>query len=145
MFELFKRLWIPLTLVVVLVVGGCAVVRIRGAFIANAEVTSGEQLADNSKPFNPKRITYEISAASGVTAKIDYLDEDGQPHYVEAASLPWSHTIVTTLPSMSANVVAQGSSDVGTLRCRVLVDGQVRDDRLSDSYAPFVYCLVKST
>jgi hypothetical protein len=52
---------------------------------------------------------------------------------------------VTTLPSMSANVVAQGSSTaVDALRCRVIVDGQVRDDRRSDDYQPFIYCLVKS-
>jgi hypothetical protein len=53
-------------------------------------------------------------------------------------------TIVTTLPSMSANVVAQGDRGVNGLRCRVVVDGQVRDDRSADEYQPFIYCLVKS-
>jgi hypothetical protein len=45
---------------------------------------------------------------------------------------------------MSANVVAQGDTDVTGLRCRVVVDGQVRDDRSTDEYQPFIYCLVKS-
>ena len=45
---------------------------------------------------------------------------------------------------MSANVVAQGDRGVNGLRCRVVVDGQVRDDRKSDEYQPFIYCLVKS-
>jgi hypothetical protein len=75
---------------------------------------------------------------------VNYLDENGQPHLVDAAPLPWSFTVVTTLPSMSANIVAQGDTDVKALRCRVIVDGQVRDDRRSDEYQPFIYCLVKS-
>jgi hypothetical protein len=46
---------------------------------------------------------------------------------------------------MSANVVAQSSIAVeDAIRCRVIVDGQVRDDRHSDEYQPFIYCLVKS-
>jgi hypothetical protein len=45
---------------------------------------------------------------------------------------------------MSANIVAQGDSDASALRCRVIVDDQVRDDRRSDEYQPFIYCLVKS-
>jgi Mycobacterium membrane protein len=51
---------------------------------------------------------------------------------------------VTTLPSMSANIVAQGDTGMNTIRCRVIVDGQVRDDRSNDDYQPFIYCLVKS-
>jgi len=74
----------------------------------------------------------------------NYLDENGQPHLVDTASLPWSYTVVTTLPSMSANIVAQGSREVHALHCRVIVDGQVRDDRNSNDYQPFIYCLVKS-
>lgn len=74
----------------------------------------------------------------------NYLDENGQPHLVESAPLPWSFTIVTTLPSMSANIVAQASEQVHALRCRVIVDDQVRDDRNTNDYQPFIYCLVKS-
>ena len=61
-----------------------------------------------------------------------------------AAPLPWAYTVVTTLPSMSANIVAQGNTDMNAIRCRVVVDGQVRDDRRSDENQPFIYCLVKS-
>ncbi|ETA90790.1 hypothetical protein O983_24805 [Mycobacterium avium 09-5983] len=74
----------------------------------------------------------------------NYRDENGQPHLVDGVPLPWSFTIVTTLPSMSANIVAQGSTTVHALRCRVIVDGEVRDDRNSSEYQPFIYCLVKS-
>src|ERR1700758_3224898 len=134
----------PLLLVILISLGTYAVVRIRDTFGANAAVASGEGNADNTKPFNPKHITYEITGASGGRVDVDYLDENGQPHRVDAAPTPWSYTVVTTLPSMSANIVAQGSTAVDALRCRVIVDGQVRDDRHSDDYQPFIYCLVKS-
>jgi hypothetical protein len=144
-FPIVKRAWIPLLLVVVISLGTYAVVRIRDTFGANAAVASGEGNADNTKPFNPKHITYEITGASGGRVDVDYLDENGQPHRVDAALMPWSYTIVTTLPSMSANVVGKAKrTAVDALRCRVIVDGQVRDDRRSDDYQPFIYCLVKS-
>jgi Mycobacterium membrane protein len=142
--RIVKRAWMPLLLVVVIALGAYAVVRIRDTFGVTA-VASGEGNADNTKPFNPKHITYEITGAPGGSVDVDYLDENGQPHRVDAAPMPWSYTIVTTLPSMSANVVAQGSSTaVDALRCRVIVDGQVRDDRHSDDFQSFIYCLVKS-
>lgn len=144
MFRVFKRVWMPLLLVVVISLGAYTVVRIRDTFGAHGAVTSGEGNADNTKPFNPKHITYEITGAPSGTVNVNYLDENGQPHLVDAAPLPWSFTIVTTLPSMSANIVAQGSTDVDALRCRVIVDGQVRDDRKTNDYQPFIYCLVKS-
>jgi len=81
---------------------------------------------------------------SGGSVSVNYLDENGQPHLVENAPLPWSYTIVTTLPSMSANIVAQGDTGIRNIRCRVIVDGQVRDDRTINEYEPFIYCLVKS-
>jgi hypothetical protein len=134
----------PLLLAVVIAVGAYAVVRIRDTFGANAAVAAAEGNADNTKPFNPKYITYEITGSASGSVNVDYLDENGQPHRVDAAPLPWSFTVVTTLPSMSANVVAQGDTDVKALRCRVIVNDQVRDDRRSDEYQPFIYCLVKS-
>jgi hypothetical protein len=141
-FRLLKKLWIPLLLVVVVALGAYAVVRIRNtgtSGTATAEAGNG----DNTKPFNPKHITYEITGTGG-HVNLDYLDENGQPHRVDAAALPWSYTIVTTLPSMSANIVAQGDDGVNGLRCRVVVDGEVRDDRSNAEYKPFIYCLVKS-
>ncbi len=144
MFRLFQRLWMLLLLTVVIAVGAYAVTRIRDTFSASATTEIGTPNADNVKPFNPKHIRYEITGAPGDSGSINYLDENEQPHLVDVAPLPWSFTIVTTLPSMSANVVAQASTNLGTLRCRVLVDGQVRDDRSSTEFRPFIYCLVKS-
>jgi hypothetical protein len=143
LFRLFKKAWIPLVLVVLVSLGGYAVVRIRATFGATSAVAGADGNSD-TKPFNPKHIMYEITGSPGGSVTLNYLDENGQPHGVDAARLPWSYTIVTTLQSMSANIVAQGDTEVSGLRCRVVVDGQVRDDRRSDEYQPFIYCLVKS-
>jgi Mycobacterium membrane protein len=142
-FRVFKRVWMPLLLVLVVGLGAYAVVRVRDTIGAHEPASAGAGNGDDTKPFNPKHIAYEITGSGG-SVNVDYLDENGQPHRVDAAALPWSFTIVTTLPSMSANVVAQGDRGVNGLRCRVVVDGQVRDDRSSDEYQPFIYCLVKS-
>jgi hypothetical protein len=143
MFRILKKAWIPLLLVVVVTLGAYAVVRIRDSVSAGRTATNAGGNGDNTKPFNPKHITYEITGAGG-NVNLDFLDENGQPHRVDAAALPWSFTIVTTLPSMSANIVAQGDKGVNGLGCRVVVDGQVRDQRSTEEYKPFIYCLVKS-
>jgi Mycobacterium membrane protein len=142
--RLLKKVWMPLLLVVVIALGGYVVLRVRDSFGADAHASSGDANADDTKPFNPKHITYEVTAPSGGSVSVNYLDQDGQPHLVDNAPLPWSYTIVTTLPSMSANIVAQGDKGLRNIRCRVIVDGQVRDDRTVDEYQPFIYCLVKS-
>lgn len=142
MFRLLRRAWLPLTLVIVVALGAYVILRIRdGAAAPPPAVAEGSGITAN---FNPKHITYEVTGSGGVVS-LNYLDENGQPNLVENALLPWSFTIVTTLPSMSANIMVQGDLDVSDLGCRVTVDGQIRDDRTStDSIKPFVYCLVKS-
>jgi Mycobacterium membrane protein len=141
-FGLLKRVWLPLTLVVVVAFGGYAILRIRDGATAHPPV-AGEGTGITAN-FNPKHITYEVTGSGGAV-NLNYLDENGQPNLVENAPLPWSFTIVTTLPSMAANIMAQGDRDVSDLKCRVTVDGEVRDDRTStDTIKPFIYCLVKS-
>lgn len=142
MYRVFKRFWIPLLLVVVVALGAYAILRIRGS--AEAHAPNAGEGSGVTANFNPKHITYEITGSGG-SVNLNYLDENGQPNLIQNAPLPWSFTIVTTLPSMSANIMAQGDRDVSDLKCRVTVDGQVRDDRTStDTIKPFIYCLVKS-
>jgi hypothetical protein len=145
-FRIFKKVWIPVLLAVVVAVGAYTVVRIRDTLGGPSATAVADANSGLTKPFNPKRITYEITGSSdgGGAVNVNYLDENGQPHRIDAAPLPWSFTIVTTLPSMSANIMAQGDTNVSNLRCRVTVDGKVRDERSTDEYQPFIYCLVKS-
>src|ERR1700683_536509 len=105
----------PLLLVVVVVLGAYAVVRIRDTIGAHESASADAGHGDDTKAFTPKHIAYEITGSGG-SLNVDYLDENGQPHRVDAAALPWSFTIVTTLPSMSANVVAEGARGGKSLR-----------------------------
>lgn len=141
MYRILRRFWIPVLLAVVVALGAYTIVRIRDSGGRRPEVAEGSAITAN---FNPKHITYDITGFGG-SVNLNYMDENGQPHLVENASLPWSFTIVTTLPSMAANIMAQGDRQVSDLKCRVTVDGNVRDDRVSsDTIKPFIYCLVKS-
>lgn len=108
----FKRFWMPLLLVAVVALGAYAVVRIRESAVQPPPSAGADANSGITDPFNPpKHITYEVTGTGG-SVDVDYLDENGQPHRVDAAALPWSFTIVTTLPSMSANIVAQGDAGV---------------------------------
>ena len=47
-----------------------------------------------------------------------------------------------TLPSVSANIMAQG--DGGQISCKITVDGVVREHQNSDGHNAQTFCLVKS-
>jgi hypothetical protein len=141
MMRVLKRAWIPLVLVVVLAVSGLGVVRLHKIFASqdlNAASGAGVEIVQ----FNPKLVTYEVFGPAGATAKIDYFDADANTHEADAAPLPWSTTISTTLPAVSANIMAQGDSD--QIGCRITVDGAVREERQSDGVNAQTFCLVKS-
>ena len=139
--RVLKRIWIPLVLVVVLAVAGLAVSRLHKIFGSqdlNANAGAGIDIVQ----FNPKVVRYEIFGSSGATANINYWDADANTHQVDAAALPWSFTISTTLPSVSANIMAQ--SDGSQIGCRITVDGIVKEEKNSDGVNPQTFCLVKS-
>jgi hypothetical protein len=135
-----KRTWIPLVLVVVLAVSGLVVVRLHKIF-ASQDLNAGSGANIKIVQFNPKVVIYDVFGPTGTTAKIDYFDADANIHEVNA-SLPWSTTISTTLPAVSANIMAQGDGD--QIGCRITVDGQVRDEKGSEGVNPQIFCLVKS-
>ena len=123
--KILKRAWIPLLIVVVVTIAGFTVQRVRGVFGSDNETTSaGAGLANDAKPFNPKRVTYEIFGPEGAVATINYLDLKATPQKVTNAPLPWSITLTTTAPSASANIVAQGDGD--SIGCRVTVNDEVK-------------------
>jgi hypothetical protein len=139
--RVLKRAWIPLVLVVVFAVSGLGVVRLHKIFASqdlNANAGAGIKIVQ----FNPKIVTYDVLGPAGSTAKIDYFDADANVHEVNGAALPWSITISTTLPAVSANIMAQADSD--QIGCRITVDGTVRDEKSSDGHNAQTFCLVKS-
>ncbi|HUH70286.1 MAG TPA: MmpS family transport accessory protein [Mycobacterium sp.] len=136
-----KRVWIPLVLVVVLGVSGLVVSRLHkifGSADLNANAGAGIEIVQ----FNPKVVTYEVSGPPGTTANINYWDENANTHQVNAAPLPWSYTISTTLPAVSANIMAQSDGD--QISCRITVDGVVREEKKADGMNAQTFCLVKS-
>jgi Mycobacterium membrane protein len=136
-----KRAWIPVVLVVVLAVSGLVVSRLHkifGSADLNANAGAGIEIVQ----FNPKVVTYEVSGPAGSTANINYWDENANTHQVNAAPLPWSFTISTTLPSVSANIMAQ--TDGNQISCKITVDGVVREQQNSDGHNAQTFCLVKS-
>ncbi|MBW0011646.1 MAG: transport acessory protein MmpS [Mycobacterium sp.] len=136
-----KRAWIPLLLVVVLAVSGLVVSRLHKIFGSqdlNANAGAGIEIVQ----FNPKVVTYEVSGAPGTTADINYWDENANTHQVNDAPLPWSFTISTTLPAVSANIMAQ--TDGNQISCKITVDGVVREQQNADGHNAQTYCLVKS-
>jgi hypothetical protein len=138
---LLKRGWIPLLLVVVLSISALAVMRLHKVFGSqdlNANSGAGIKIVQ----FNPKVVKYEIDGPPGSTANINYWDADANTHQVNDVPLPWSYTLSTTLPAVSANIMAQ--TDGGHIACRITVDGELREHQSADGHNAQTFCLVKS-
>ncbi|BBY36642.1 hypothetical protein MMAN_07760 [Mycobacterium mantenii] len=137
------RLWIPLVIVGVVVAGGMTVSRLHGIFGSEKRPSYADTRQQDTKPFNPKHIQYEVFGPAGSTADISYFDANGEPNHINGIELPWTFEISTTLPSIVGNVVAQGNSD--SLGCRIVVDGVVKAERISHELNAFTYCVLTAT
>ncbi len=84
----------------------------------------------------------QVFGDPGTVATINYLDINVQPQKVMNAPLPWSLQMVTTQPGAFTNLVAQGNSD--SLGCRIIVDSDVKDERIVNTVNAYTFCLVKS-
>jgi hypothetical protein len=121
---------------------GFTIYRMHGVFGSQQSAGGSGVGADRIVAFNPKRVLYEVYGPSGTVGSISYLDENADPQRADFTTLPWSAQVSTTLPSMFANLVAQGNS--GSIGCRITVNGQLREDRSSTGYDSQAFCLVKA-
>ncbi len=121
---------------------GFVVLRVHGFFGSEQRPSYADGQIDETKPFNPKQLVYEIFGPPGTVADISYFDVDSDPQWVEGVRLPWRLEIVTTLPAVMGNIVAQGDSD--TLGCRITIDGVVKAERVSNEVNAYTYCVVKA-
>ena len=137
-----KKVWIALVIVVVVLVAGFCVTRLRAVFgnHDNRPISSG--IADDIKPFNPKHVVYEVYGPAGTIANINYLDINAQPQKASDVPLPWTLSVITTLPSVSVNVVAQANTD--QIGCRIIVNDVVKDERSASGMNAQTFCIVKS-
>jgi hypothetical protein len=139
---LLKRGWMVLVALLVVVTVAFAIYRLHGIFGSQNNTSANSGLANQIVPFNPKQVVLEVFGAPGAVATINYLDVNAQPQMVKDAPLPWSYTITSTEPAVVANVVAQGNGD--TLGCRIIINGQVKDERTVNKVDAYTFCLDKS-
>lgn len=141
LLKLLKRTWLVLIIVLVVGVGALAVQRVRTHFGGeSAHLISAK--VDDTRPFTPKIVTYEVRGEPGATADINYLDLDARPQRLDRVALPWSVTLSTTLSGVAPNLLAQG--DGSQIECRITVDRKVKDERSSTGVHAMTFCLVKS-
>lgn len=136
-----RRSWVLLIITVVAAVGAVVIYRFQGIF-GSQTLVGGENRTENIVSTIPKYVTYEVDGPSGTSGMISYVDERSQPQHEHFDSLPWSKTLTTTVPSVFANLVAQGDSHA--LQCRITVNGQVRDEQAADGADATAFCLVKA-
>jgi hypothetical protein len=141
MTKVLRRSWLPIVIVIVIVIAGFTVHRVRTFFGMNPILVTPKNFADDAAPFNPKVVKYEIFG-NGSYADINYLDLNSKPVRVDGATLPWSLTLSTTAPSVLPNIVAQG--DGNSVSCRITVDNEVKDQKTTDGVNAQTFCLVKN-
>jgi hypothetical protein len=132
-----KRVWIPLVVLAVIACGGFA--GSRGSGSEKPGGYSNSTVTDTA--FGPKSMVYEVFGPVGMVADISYFDLDSDPHRVDRARLPWSLQITANVPAVMGNVVAQGDSN--SIGCRIVVNGQVKAERISNEVNAYTHCLVK--
>jgi len=135
-----KHVWILLLLIVVLAVSGLVVSRLHKMF-ASADLNAGAGAGIEIVQFNPKVLVYDVWGPPGSNAQIGYFDPDANVHVVNVP-LPWSTTLSTTLPAVSASLMAR--ADGSEIGCRVTVNGIVREEQSATGVNAQTYCLVKS-
>ena len=141
MIGLAKKMWIPLVIVVVVVIAGFTVHRVRTFFGSEGIIVTPKVFADDPEPFDPKVVTYEIFG----------------PGSLRRHQLPRSRREAAARRRRRAAVVAQVGDDraVGggqhrragrrsTITCRIIVDDEVKDERTSNGLNAQTFCIVKS-
>ena len=140
--RVLRRVWIPLVVLVVVGCGGLIVSRLHGVFGSETRPSYAAGQVDDTTPYNPTEVIYEVFGPAGTVADISYFDVNSEPQQVDGAPLPWSLKITTNSAAVVVNVVAQGDSDL--IGCRIVVDGEVKAERISSAVNAFTHCLVKA-
>ena len=140
-FGMLRRLWIPLIILVVICAGGLTVSRLHGIFGSEKQLSYGDTKVD-TKPFNPKHVTYEVFGPPGTTADISYFDADADPQHADGVSLPWTLDMTANTATIMGSIAAQGDGD--SIGCRILVDGVVKAEKITHEVSAFTSCMLKA-
>nr|WP_162835652.1 MmpS family transport accessory protein [Mycobacterium kyorinense] len=140
--RVLKRWWIVLLTVAVVALAAFGVYRLHGIFGSNNDTSTPTGVLNDSVPFNPKHVVYEVFGDPGSVATINYQDIHAAPQRVDRAPLPWRYEAITTDPAVIANLTAQGNSS--TLGCRIIINDEVKDERTVNTVNAYTFCLDKS-
>ena len=139
---LLKRFWVVAVIIIALVAAVGVVGRLRTFFDSDKPYVGASLPADNIKPINTKRVTYEVVGPPNASGRVSYLDVNGKTIEAGFTELPWSVTVSTTDPGVLANVVAQG--DTAALGCRILVDDKLVAENFAEGRDAQAFCLDKA-
>ena len=139
--RVFARVWLPLVILLVIGCGVFIVSRVHGIFGSEKRPSYTDGHIADTKPFKPKRVTYEVFGPAGTVADLSYFNANSQPQLVDGVRLPWSLTMTSDSPAVVASLVAQGDSD--SIGCRIVIDGEVKAERVSNEVNAFTHCLVQ--
>ena len=137
---LLSKLWLPVVVLVVVTVVGYGVNTVRHLSEEITNPPEADAIRATVVQINPKNVTYEVFGALGGAGKVTYADLNSEPVEVALTSLPWSYSETTTASSASLSLVAQVDGD--SVGCRILVDGQVRDEHSVSHESAAVACTV---
>ena len=140
-FGLLWRLWIPLVVLAVIAAGATAVSRLHGVFGSEKSESYAGTNAE-ATTLNPKYLRYEIFGPSGTVAQISFFNADGDPEFIEEASLPWSLEFPITATAAIGSIAAQSSGY--SIGCRILVDNVVKAEKTVEGVSAFTSCLLKA-
>lgn len=141
--KVLRRVWIPVVILAVFGAGGFTVWRLHGIFGTDTSVSYADTKQEQTKPFNPKQLRYEVFGAPGTVAIISYFDANGDPVRAEDVSLPWSLEFPITTAAGIGSIAVQGDSD--EIGCRILVDNEVKAEKItSNQVSAFASCLLKA-
>ncbi len=139
--KVVRHAWLPLLITAVVVVGGLTVARVKSFWGAHDTGVMTSPRLDDSKPFKPKVVKYEVFGSAS-HANVNYLDLSADPKRVDNAPLPWTLVLSTTAPSAFPNISAQSDGDY--LGCRITIDNEVKDEKITTGVHALTFCMVKS-
>ena len=138
--RIFGKLWLPVVVIAVIAVVSYGVNTVRHLNGAITDPPSASAIPATVVEINPKNVTYEVFGSLGGGGKVTYADLNSAPVEVTLASLPCSHSETTMASSASLSLVAQVDGD--SVGCRILVNGQVRDEQSVSHQGAAVACTV---
>lgn len=126
-----RSAWVYLVVAATLGTAGVFIAHLRLSDIPDPAVGHSPRPPAVGRP-NDKVVEYHVEGPAGTAVFASYLDVDGTVRDV-SATLPWQVTLRTQHITVPTGVMAQSEND--PLSCRVVVDGQVRDEQSSASSA----------